>query len=177
MRKARVLGRSRPVVWSLLVFAFTLNASAQSLKIGALVSAQVDAVLVKQGDVIEPNQVLIELDKALYAAKLAQAQAQLALHQARFEEAHNRFKEAQILFEDTVTAKREFEGYQRDFLMAKAQADLARAQLAEWTARERYYVIRSPDAGRVQSLFVQVGSTVFEENTPLIELNLRTVNP
>jgi multidrug resistance efflux pump len=151
---------------------FAQTAQAGLIKIGALVSAQVEEVAVKEGDQIEAGQLLIKLDTSLYQAHFAKAKAELEYQMALMSEKEKRYQEAKFLYEDTVTAKREFEGYERDFLAAKAMTEKAKADVDFWRAKEKYYVIRAPRSGSVSRLLVEQGSSVFNENTPMIELSV-----
>ncbi len=150
----------------------TLPVWAQTLTIGALVSAQVDTVKVKEGDSVKQGDVLLMLDQATYEARLAIAQSKLDYQQVVFKFDENAYLEAQDLFEQGVTSQRELDEEKLRYEKSLAKFSQAKAQLALVKAKQRYYTITAPQAGVVERISVLPGTTVFKENQSLIELKV-----
>lgn len=156
----------------LAAMGMALPAWAQTVTIGALVSAQVDSVQVKQGDTVKQGDVLMVLDKATYDARLSAAQAKLDYQQVVFKFDENAYLEAQDLFEQGVTSQRELDEEKLSYEKSLAQLNQAKARVALIQAKQRYYVITAPQSGVVERVSVLPGTTVFKENQSLIELKV-----
>ncbi|WP_319381641.1 efflux RND transporter periplasmic adaptor subunit [Thiomicrorhabdus sp.] len=156
------------------VLVYGLSSSAvwaQTVQIGALVAGQVSKVYVKPGQTVKKGQSLLNIDGARYQAKLQMLQANLRLAQARLKDAEIELGQAQDLFDRTVTARRSLDAAQLGYDVAKAAKERASAELAMHQAWKKYVYITAPVSAKVVKIHAPVGTTVYKENTPLIELD------
>lgn len=153
---------------SLLLMAQT--AQAQTIKIGALVSGQVIKVHVKNGQRIKAGQLLMQIDDTRYQAKLKSLNAALKQQQLIFADRRIELDQALDLFDRTVSTKRELEAAQLAYDISEQKIQQAQADVDSHKAWQRHYNITAPFSGRVKTIFAPVGTTVFEENDPLIHL-------
>lgn len=145
-------------------------AETSSVKIGALVAGQVSNVFVKEGQTVKKGQKLLNLDASRYQAKLALFKAQANLAKANLDDAKIELDQALDLYDRTVTSKRSLDASQLRFDIAKATYDKAQAELALQKSWSKYVYIKSPINAKVLKILTPIGSTVYKENTPMIEL-------
>lgn len=150
--------------------SFSLNAFAQSVQIGALMSGQVSEVFVKEGQSVKSGQKLLTLDVERFQAKQAFLEAQVALQQAKLADAQIELDTALDLFDRTVTSRRTLDAAKLAFTIAQSEADKAKAELQIHKAKAKYVYINAPIAAKVVKVMVAKGTTVFEENQLMIEL-------
>lgn len=103
---------------------------------------RVKAILVDEGDLVEPNQVVVQMDTATLQAELAEARANVAAAQERIAVAKaaiaRRMSEielAKLEVERTGKLVEERAGSQREFDMRRTQLETTTAALAEEEAR------------------------------------------
>lgn len=143
---------------------------AAEVKIGALVSGQVDKVLVKSGQNVKAGQTLLTIDMRRYQAKLSALQAEVKYRELAFEDMKIEFEQTQDLFDRTVIARRPYDRAKLDYELAQQALQKARADLEYHQAWLDYFEIKAPASGKVKSLEVQPGTTVYKENELLITL-------
>ncbi|WP_373020287.1 efflux RND transporter periplasmic adaptor subunit [Thiomicrorhabdus sp.] len=158
------------VMFSGLMALAPTNAFATNVTIGALVSGQVTKMNVEEGQQVKAGTVLMEIDQQRYWAKLAYLKADVSAKKVQFEDAKVELDQAMDLFDRTVTAKRTLDAAQLQHDMAKANLDKAKAELSMAQAWSRYYKITAPFEAKVVKIHAPLGSTVYKENNPLIEL-------
>jgi HlyD family secretion protein len=130
------------------------------VSVGTQVSGTVKKLHVDFNDQVKANQILAELDDALYTAQVRQsdasvASAQAALHLARANEAR-----LKSLFQQEYVSRQELEQSVQARESAEAQLKLTRAQNDRDRANLGYSVIRSPVSGVVVDRQIDVGQTV-----------------
>ncbi|WP_019894624.1 efflux RND transporter periplasmic adaptor subunit [Hydrogenovibrio halophilus] len=149
----------------------SLNAgAAQTIQIGALVTGQVEEVLVAEGDTVEKGQLLLRIDHPPFWAKLEGAKAQAAAAKARFDDAKIELEQALDLFDRTVTAKRTLDAAQVAHDVAEQSYLKARADVRYYQGWAGYYRVKAPVDATVSAIKTPVGATVFKEHTPMLEL-------
>jgi RND family efflux transporter MFP subunit len=150
---------------------FSLQAwAAQTIQIGALVSGQVDEVLVQEGDRVEKGQLLLRISHPPFWAKLEAAKAQAAASKARFDDAKIELEQALDLYDRTVTAKRTLDAAQVAHDVAEQTYRKAQADVRYYQGWAGYYRIKAPVAATVSAIKTPKGATVFKEHTPMLEL-------
>jgi HlyD family secretion protein len=119
---------------------------ARDIRVGSKVGGRIDKVLVREGDTVQPGQVLIAFDDQELQASLAQSQA--AAEKARRGYRPEEIDEARAA---AAQAKAEYQqrknGYRQEDIAA-AQADLDRAKADEVRSRldsERYDALAKKD--------------------------------
>jgi len=143
---------------------------ADKVSIGALVAGQVTQVYVEEGQTVKVGTVLMQIDAQAHKATLKLLQAEVDLQQAQFKDAKVELDQALDLFDRTVTSKRTLDAAQLQHDMALSSLNKAKAQLQVEQAWSKYYRIKSPINGKVEKIHAPLGSTVFKENSPLIDL-------
>lgn len=142
----------------------SMSAISAEIKVGSLVVGQVTAVNVEEGQQVRAGQAILTIDDRRYQAKLAILQAELAYRQAALADAKIEFEQVEDLYDRTVIAKRPFERAKLDLELAQQALLKAEAELALHQAWSDYFYIKAPQAGRIKTLAVGRGSTVFNEN-------------
>src|ERR1700675_2570967 len=119
---------------------------ARNIRVGSKVGGRIDQVLVREGDNVEPDQVLITFDEKELAASLAQSRAAAEKSQRGY-----RPEEIAEARAAAAQAKAEYDqrknGYRQESIDA-AQADLDRANADELRARldaQRYDALAEKD--------------------------------
>ena len=155
----------------LLILASTATfADATSIKVGALVSGQVSKLYVTEGQVVKAGDKLLELDASRYYAKLKLLRAQQEMAKLTLSDAKIELNQALDLYDRTVTSKRTLDASQLRYDTAKAAYDKATAEVALHQAWSKYVFIKAPIDAKVVKIYAPVGTTVFKENTPMLEL-------
>jgi RND family efflux transporter MFP subunit len=164
---------TRPAFWvlgGLLASVLSTSVFAQTVQIGALVSGQVTKLAVSEGQMVKKGEALMELDAERFQAKLASLMAEQKRQKLALTDAQIELAQAQDLFDRTVTAKRTLDAAKLTHDMTQAAFEKAKADVAMHQAWSKYVFIKAPVDGKVLKIHAPVGTTVFEENSPLLEL-------
>jgi len=144
------------------------------VKISSLVSARIERLRVEEGDRVVRDQVLVELDRTLYEARVEGARAALTTQQATAEASEAAMKQAEdalsiarAMAEREVGAAQDLRDAENSYTAARAryQAALAQVGSAEASLEQALEdlsrtTIRSPMAGTVTALAVEEGEMV-----------------
>jgi HlyD family secretion protein len=130
------------------------------VNVGTQVSGTVKALHVDFNDHVSAGQVLLELDPALLEAQVRQDEANVANAQASLELATVNERSNLTLWGQDSIARIEVDQASQALKSARAQLDVANAQLAKDRTNLGYSVIRSPLSGVVVNRTVDVGQTV-----------------
>lgn len=130
------------------------------VSVGSQVSGIVKRLHADFNDQVKAGQVLLELDPTLIHAQLQQSEANFASAQASLELAQANEARTRGLFEQEYVTRQDVDTAVQVLKAAKAQLDLAQAQVVRDRTNLEYTVIRSPVSGVVVSRLVDVGQTV-----------------
>ncbi|MGD9788605.1 MAG: efflux RND transporter periplasmic adaptor subunit [Sulfuricellaceae bacterium] len=130
------------------------------VNVGTQVSGTVKKLYADFNDRVKPNQVLAELDPALFRAQVQQSEANLANAKANLELAIAREKRNRDLYQKKFISADALDQAVQTRDSARAQVMLAQAQLEKDRTNLQYSVIRSPISGVVVARNVDVGQTV-----------------
>lgn len=130
------------------------------VSVGTQVSGIVKKLYVDFNDVVKKDQVLLELDNALFMAQISQSQASVRNNQASVELAQANEKRIRELYAQEFVSKQELDTAVQVLKSAKAQLDSARGLLARDQTNLNFTIIRSPVSGVVVDRVVDVGQTV-----------------
>ena len=130
------------------------------VNVGTQVSGIVNKLYVDFNDKVTKGQVLLELDDALLKAQIEQTRgnlnnAQASVDLAQANEARNR-----SLFVQQYVSKQDLDTSVQALQSAKAQREVARAQLKRDQVNLSYAIVRSPVSGVVVDRQIDVGQTV-----------------
>lgn len=161
---------------ALLISSFLVMSTGQAqaetttVKIGSLVSGQVSELFIEEGQTVKAGQKLLNLDATRYQAKLALLKAQQQAAKLNVDDAKIELDQALDLYDRTVTAKRTRDASQLRYDIAKANYDKARAEVAMHQAWSKYVYIKAPVNGKISKVLAPVGTTVYKENTIMLEI-------
>lgn len=140
------------------------------IKVGSLVAGQVTKVYVSEGQEVKAGDKLLDIDSSRYQAKLSLLKAQQSMAKLNMNDAKIELNQALDLFDRTVTSKRTLDASQLRYDIAQAAYQKAKAEIALHQAWSKYVYVKSPVNAKVVKIVAPVGTTVFKENTPMIEL-------
>jgi len=130
------------------------------VNVGSRVSGVVQDIYADFNDKVAKGQVLLRLNPSLLQAQLNQSQASAANARASYNLAVANERRSQELYAKRYVSRQALDTAIQVMKSAKAQLDLAEAQVRSDTINLNYTVIRSPVAGVVVSREVDVGQTV-----------------
>ena len=130
------------------------------VNVGTQVSGTVKHLYANYNDRVKAGQVLAELDPALFNAQVAQSEANLANARASLELDKANEARSIALYKQGYVAKQDLDTAVEARKSARAQVDLAKAQLARDRTNLNYSIIRSPVSGVVIDRQIDVGQTV-----------------
>ncbi len=170
MKLQQKLSKLSMVTALLTAGLFSTTLFAETVKVGALVAGQVSKVYVQEGQVVKKGDRLLNLDASRFQAKLNSLQAMQSLQEAKLADAQIELNQALDLYERTVTSKRTRDAAQLAYDVASAAYQQAKADVALQQAWSKYIYITAPVDGKVIKIHAPLGTTVYKENSPLIEL-------
>jgi HlyD family secretion protein len=130
------------------------------VNVGTQVSGTVRKIHADFNDRVKDDQVLAELDPALFQAQVRQSEANVLAAQAALDLARIKIERVIALQRKNLVAREELDIARQQVDAATAQLKLAEAQLERDRINLRNSVIRSPIAGVVVARSVDVGQTV-----------------
>ncbi len=139
------------------------------VNVGTQVSGTVQSLNADFNDRVAQGQVLLRLDPALFASRLAASEASLAQARAQAALQSANVRRAQDLVAKDYISRQEYETLVANAQGASAQVRAATAQVAQDRANLEFSVIRAPVSGVVISRLVDLGQTVAAAfNTPTL---------
>ena len=130
------------------------------VSVGSQVSGIVSKLYADFNGKVKANQVLLELDPTLNRAQLQQSEANLSSAQASLDLAQANEERARALFAQEYVTRQDLDVAVQAMKAAKAQFNVAQAQVVRDRRNLDNTVIRSPVSGVVVSRLVDVGQTV-----------------
>ncbi|HEX5631617.1 MAG TPA: efflux RND transporter periplasmic adaptor subunit, partial [Gemmatimonadales bacterium] len=140
---------------------FQAAGTAQPLQQATLstkLMATVSSVLVKEGDVVAPGQVLLRLDARDLVAKRSQVDASIADAEAMVREATTQANRMRALYADSAATRSQLDAAETGLSRAEAGLRGATGAAAELDAVSSYATVRAPFAGVVTRRFVDPGA-------------------
>jgi multidrug efflux system membrane fusion protein len=133
---------------------------AQRVELRPRVSGHVEAVLFREGELVQAGQPLFRIDPRPFDAALARARADVALARSREALARSEAERARRLAAEHALSTEEHE--RRSAALAEAQARTAAAEAALQSAAldREFAVVRAPIGGRIGRALVTAGNTV-----------------
>lgn len=101
------------------------------VQISARISAEIMAIDVEEGDVVEKGQLLVELDSQVYEAMKEKSESTVMSAQATLKRAEADYRRTKGLFEQNLASQAELDAREADKLLADSQLRQAQASLRE----------------------------------------------
>jgi len=123
-----------------------------------------------EGSQVELNQLLFTIDDRLFQAEFSRATANLKLAEVRVERQKRDLERAKRLRGTAAISEEEFDRFASDFAEGEASVGVAAALLKTAEENLKYTKISAPTAGVIGRRFIDPGSLVQADATPLTTL-------
>lgn len=147
--------------------------AVKKVVIKAKVSADVQQVLVREGEAVKVGQVLIRMDASEYQARLDQAKGAWQAAQAQLDIATQKRNNNKALLEKNFISKNAFDNAQSQYSIAVSNVKSAKGVFDVAQKATRDTVIRTPISGYVSARSVEPGEKVSTDNKLLEIVDLR----
>jgi membrane fusion protein (multidrug efflux system) len=140
----------------------------EEAQIACEVSGRITEVLADEGDAVEAEQVLLEVDPERRNLELADARAGLAEAGAALREQERDYRRARTLHERGIASDADLDQAETALALARSRSESARARLGVAERAVRDASVRAPFAGLIarrqvsRGEFVNVGQPLFE---------------
>jgi HlyD family secretion protein len=133
---------------------------AKEVEVRPRIPGIVERILVKEGDPVEKGQLLVEIERELLEAQVAEARAGLAEARVQQRFAAAELARAKHLVESKASSAQHLEDMQARFDGGAARVEKAEAALRNLSTQLSYARVVSPLAGRVLDIPIEEGSAV-----------------
>eukprot|EP01156_Anaeramoeba_ignava_P014614 Anaeramoba_ignava/a609765_86.p2 GENE.a609765_86~~a609765_86.p2 ORF type:complete len:413 (-),score=61.22 a609765_86:2051-3289(-) len=144
------------------------------VKKSSKVSARIINITVKEGNIVKPGDLLVELDRKRYEAAYDQAYSALQSSKANYKKVKNELKRTEELYKNDLASAAELEVVKASEEMAVSQVDQSTAYLSQAKDDLDQTKILSPMAGIVTRLNKEIGEmavgSTFQEDV-IIEIS------
>jgi membrane fusion protein (multidrug efflux system) len=161
-------------VRKLLSLSGALRAYNQAV-VKARVAGEVREVLVREGEAVQLDQILVKMDTADYDARLAQARGSLAAANGQLEIARQARDNNKILLDKAFISQNSYDNTKNQYAIALANVDSARGAVSVAQKALADTVIRAPIAGLISSRSVQPGEKISPDNKLFEVVDLRVM--
>ncbi|MGF1532002.1 MAG: efflux RND transporter periplasmic adaptor subunit [Puniceicoccaceae bacterium] len=147
-----------------------------STEIKSEISGRVAAVRVKDGDDVELNQILVELDPTSLRTDLTEAERDLQAQSLRLERERRDFQRLENLFENRFVQEKELLDAKTNLQISEIDLAIRRARLEKAEENLSKTTIRAPHNGIVSDRGINpgqviVGATSVNQGTTLMKVN------
>ncbi|MDO8652845.1 MAG: efflux RND transporter periplasmic adaptor subunit [Undibacterium sp.] len=161
-------------VRKLLSLSGALRPYSQAV-VKAKVAGDVLEVLVREGEAVQPGQILVKMDTADYDSRLEQARGSLAAVQGQLEIARQTRDNNKALLDKAFISKNAYDNASNQYAIAFANVATAKGAVAVTQKALADTVIRAPIAGLISSRSVQPGEKVSPDNRLFEVVDLRVL--
>lgn len=118
---------------------------------------KIDKLLVKIGDDVRTDQVLMIQSNQILQQSITQAEAALRAATAQYEQAQRDYARIEQLFQEKISSKQQFDQVQTQLKAAESTVEQANSRLKQ--AKEQYEsnIVKAPIAGKVAMIFYRAG--------------------
>jgi RND family efflux transporter MFP subunit len=118
---------------------------------------KIDKVLVKIGDEVKTDQVLMIQSNQILQQSITQAEAALRAATAQYEQAQRDYARVEQLFQEKISSKQQFDQAQTQLKAAKSSVEQATSLVKQ--AKEQYEssIVKAPIAGKIAMIFYKAG--------------------
>jgi RND family efflux transporter MFP subunit len=139
----------------------------QSVDLRARATGYLDEVNFKEGSLVEQGKVLFRIDARTYKATLDQAKADLESKRATAIRAEALYKRTQSLVPKGGATLEDLDKDKGDWLVARANIDLADANVRTAALNLSFTEVKAPFTGRISRRYVDPGNLVKADDTVL----------
>jgi len=138
----------------------------------AKVSARIINITIKEGDVVNKGDLLVELDRTRYEAAHEQALSNLKSARANYKKVKSELKRTRALYQNELTSDAELEAAQAQTEIAASQVEQAEASLKQVLDDLEKTRIVAPMDGTITNLRKEIGEmavgSTFQEDVILV---------
>ena len=138
--------------------AIGTSVALNTVTLRSRVDTQIEKVLVADGALVTPGEVLVKLDSRQIEAQLRQAEAALVKDKTVLEQATRDVARFTDLVAKQATAAVNLQNAQTQVLSARAQIQSDEAAIENLKVQLTYYTIRAPIAGRIGTITTKAGN-------------------
>ena len=142
----------------------TLEATNR-VQLAAQASGRILELKIRQGDQVQPGQLLIVLDQAQIQAQLASDRAKLAEAEAEADRTKTEWERYEYLAKQGASSDQRRDQKRTAYISAQKQVDVAREMIKATEATLSYSNLRAPSAGFVSDVLVKVGDVINKGQT------------
>jgi membrane fusion protein, multidrug efflux system len=135
--------------------------------IQAMVTGYLDEIKFKDGEDVQKDQVLFQIDPKTFEAKVKLSRASLDQAKAHHARLTGDLERGRVAMSSKAMSQEDFEKVRGDVLEAKAAIEMADAQLDQDTVNLNYTEVRSKITGRVSRRMIDKGNMVKANETML----------
>jgi RND family efflux transporter MFP subunit len=139
----------------------------QSVDLRARATGYLDEVNFKEGSLVEQGKVLFRIDPRTYQATLDQAKADLESKKATAIRAEALYKRTQSLVPKGGATLEDLDKDKGDWLVARANIDLADANVRTAALNLSFTEVKAPFTGRISRRYIDPGNLVKADDTVL----------
>jgi RND family efflux transporter MFP subunit len=175
---------SHPLVDKVTLFTSltgTVDAK-ETVELRPRVSGYITEVKFKEGDEVEKDQPLFQIDQVIYKSQLKQAEGQVQNYQAQLQKADADLSRAKEAFDKGALARSELDIAVANKGIAEAQLFTARASVEQAQQNLTWTTVLAPIAGRVDRAYqtpgnLVTGTTTTTGGTGTVLTTIVSVNP
>ncbi|WP_088324554.1 efflux RND transporter periplasmic adaptor subunit [Polaribacter tangerinus] len=132
--------------------------AVNSADVSTRIMGFVNKVYVKVGDKVTKGQILVAINNADLQAKKEQVHSAIVSAETTLKNVRKNYNRYKNLFDTQSISQKEMDDMKTNYLMAKAQLDLVKAQQREINAQFAYTNITAPFNGVITSKNIEVGA-------------------
>lgn len=138
---------------------------AQRVDLTIPVNGVVEKVSVNTGQIVKKGQVLVELDKRIFQARLRQAKEKVKSQQASYAEIKRELARAQELYDRTVLSEHELQVAKNNEINSRADLETAKSDLIKAQVDLEYSALVAPFDSIILKRNVEVGKAIINQDT------------
>jgi len=136
------------------------TSASQTVEVRSRVSGYITQSSFTEGGVVEPGQLLFQIDPRPFELELGQARAQLAAAEARRDRATQQVKRYRVLSAKQAATQGELEEWEKEERVAIAEVELQAVRIAGAELQLDYASIEAPVKGVIGEELLDVGTHV-----------------
>ncbi|PIS11983.1 MAG: hypothetical protein COT73_01045, partial [Bdellovibrio sp. CG10_big_fil_rev_8_21_14_0_10_47_8] len=140
---------------------------AHSVLLSAKVPGYILEVKAQQGDRVQKDQVLVQIDDRDYKSLLESAQSELLSLQARRQDAEKNFRRIKDLYASSVVSQQQYDTAFANYNEVKAKYDSAAARVAQAQLNLESTQLKAPSDGVIARTSAEIGQLA-GAGTPLV---------